>query len=87
MSGESDSVSFFLSLHGKSFVSVDEEGLLAERVNQDDAAAAVVSVRGETSVMILALQRVYLSGQLHSVPAEVVHGDGIVPVAEVVLLT
>lgn len=53
MSGESDSVSFFLSLHGKSFVSVDEEGLLAERVNQDDAAAAVVSVRGETSVMIL----------------------------------
>lgn len=29
----------------------------------------------------------YLSGQLHGVPAEVVHGDGIVPVAQVVLLT
>lgn len=29
-----------------SFVSVDEQGLLAERVNQDDAAAAVVTVRG-----------------------------------------
>lgn len=37
---------FFLSLDGRSFVSVDEEGLLAERVNQDHAAAAVVSVRG-----------------------------------------
>lgn len=29
-----------------SFVSVDEQGLLAERVNQDNAAAAVVAVRG-----------------------------------------
>lgn len=28
-----------------------------------------------------------LSGKLHSVSAEVVHGDGVVPVAEVVLLT
>lgn len=44
--GESDSVSFFLSLDGRSFVPVDEEGLLAERVNQDHAAAAVVSIRG-----------------------------------------
>lgn len=34
----------------------------------------------------LALQGVYLSGQLHSVPAEIVHGDGVVPVAQVVLL-
>lgn len=37
--------------------------------------------------MLLALQCVYLSGQLHSVSAEVVHGDGVVPVAKVVLLT
>lgn len=29
-----------------SFVSVDEQGLLAERVNQDNAAAAVVAIRG-----------------------------------------
>lgn len=29
----------------------------------------------------------YLSGQLHGVPAEVVQCDGVVPVAEVVLLT
>lgn len=35
----------------------------------------------------LALQRMYFSGQLHGVSAEVVHGDGVVPVAEVVLLT
>lgn len=28
------------------FVSVDEQGLLAERVNQDNAAAAVVAIRG-----------------------------------------
>lgn len=28
-----------------------------------------------------------LSGQLHSVSAEVIHGDGVVPVTEVVLLT
>lgn len=32
------------------------------------------------------VQGLYLSGQLHSVPVEVVHGDGIVPVAQVVLL-
>lgn len=44
--GESNSGSLFLSLYGRSLVSVDEEGLLAERVNQDHAAAAVVSVRG-----------------------------------------
>lgn len=40
-----------------------------------------------TMGLYLALQSVYLSGQLHRVPAEVIHGDGIVPVAEVVLLT
>lgn len=34
----------------------------------------------------LVLQGVNLSGQLHGVPAEVVHGDGVVPVAEVVLV-
>lgn len=34
----------------------------------------------------LALQRVNLSRQLDGVPAEVVHGDGVVPVAQVVLL-
>lgn len=34
----------------------------------------------------LALQGVYLSRQLHGVPAEIVHGDGVVPVAQVVLL-
>lgn len=34
----------------------------------------------------LVLQGVNLSGQLHRVPAEVVHGDGVVPVAEVVLV-
>lgn len=45
--GESNSFSlFFLSLDARSFISVDEEGLLAERVNQDHAAAAVVSIRG-----------------------------------------
>lgn len=31
--------------HG-SFVSVDEQGLLAERVNQHNTAAVVVAVRG-----------------------------------------
>lgn len=34
----------------------------------------------------LAFQGVYLPGQLHGVPAEIVHGDGVVPVAQVVLL-
>lgn len=43
---ESNRVSRFLSLDGGSFVSVDEEGLLAERVNQDHTATAVVSIRG-----------------------------------------
>lgn len=43
--GGSNSVSLFLSLDGRGFVSVDEEGLLAERVDQDHAAAAVVSIR------------------------------------------
>lgn len=38
-------------------------------------------------VLYLILQSVNLSGQLHGVPAEVVHGDGVVPVAEVVLMT
>lgn len=37
--------------------------------------------------LYLALQSVNLPGKLHSVSAEVVHGDGIIPVAEVVLLT
>lgn len=37
--------------------------------------------------MLLALQGMDLSGQLHGVSAEVVHGDGVVPVTEVVLLT
>lgn len=36
----------FLSLDGRSFVSVDEEGLLAEGINQDHTAATVVSIRG-----------------------------------------
>ncbi len=44
--GGSHRVSLCLSLDGRSFVSVDEEGLLAERVNQDHATAAVVSIRG-----------------------------------------
>lgn len=35
------------------FVSVDEQGLLAERVNQDNAAAAVVAIRGETCILVL----------------------------------
>lgn len=39
------------------------------------------------SSLYLTLQSVYLSGQLHGVSAEVVHGDGVVPVTEVVLLT
>lgn len=37
--------------------------------------------------LYLTLQSVNLSGKLHSVSAEVVHGDGVIPVAEVVLLT
>lgn len=37
-------------------------------------------------LLYLVLQGVNLSGQLHGVPAEVVHGDGVVPVAEVVLM-
>lgn len=44
--GGSNSVFLFLALDGRSFVSVDEEGLLAEGVNQNHAAAAVVSIRG-----------------------------------------
>lgn len=79
--------SFSMYLNGRSLVSVDEQSLLTERVDQDHAAATVVSVWGQVSVMLLALQCVYLSGQLHSVSAEVVHGDGVVPVAQVVLLT
>lgn len=40
-----------------------------------------------TSSLYLTLQSVYLFRQLHGVPAEVIHGDGVVPVAQVVLLT
>lgn len=50
-------------------------------------SAVLCTNRVSASGLYLALQSVDLSGQLHRVPAEVVHGDGVVPVAEVVFLT
>lgn len=42
-----------MSLYGRGFLSVEKQGLLAERVHQDHAAAAVVSIGGQTGVVLL----------------------------------
>lgn len=48
---------FILALDGRRLLSVDEKGLLAERVNQNHAAAAVVSVGWQASVVLLQMHR------------------------------
>lgn len=48
-------LSMSMLLNGRSFVSVDKQCFLTERVDQDHAAATVVSVWRQVSIMLLAL--------------------------------